>query len=136
MSTVLIVDNDDSLRSVLRALLEQGGGFEFCIEAASSTEAIDKVRRLSPQLAILEFSLLEMNGLQLAQKLREIMPRLPIFMLTADHNIHVEKEALSFGIDAVFSKLDDLETLPANARAVCGIERDGHRTDFPHRNTE
>jgi DNA-binding NarL/FixJ family response regulator len=136
MSTVLIVNNDDSLRAVLRTLLEQGGGFDFCIEATGCTEAIDKARRLLPHLAILDFSLPEMNGLQLAQELREIMPRLPIFMLTADHNLYVEKEALSFGIDAVFSKLGDLETLPANARAVCGIERDEHRGDFPHNNTE
>jgi DNA-binding NarL/FixJ family response regulator len=66
-----------------------------------------------------------MTGLQLAQELRGMMPRLPIFMLIADYNIHVEKEALSMGIDAVFSKLEDLETLSENARAVCGIKRDG-----------
>ncbi len=128
--------NDDSLRAFLRTLLEQGGGFDFCIEASGGTEAIDKARRLSPHLAILDCSLPEMNGLQLAQQLWEIMPRLPIFMLTAERNIQVEKEALSFGINAVFSKLGDLGTLPANARAVCGIERDGHLRDFPHRNTE
>ncbi len=104
--------NDDSLRAFLRTLLEQGGGFDFCIEASGGTEAIDKARRLSPHLAILDC------------------------MLTADRNIQVEKEALSFGINAVFSKLGDLGTLPANARAVCGIERDGHLRDFPHRNTE
>jgi hypothetical protein len=48
---------------------------------------------------------------------------LPIFILTADCNLREEEEALSCGIDAVFSKLDDLEALLANARAVCGIKR-------------
>ena len=123
MSTVLIVDNDDSFRAVLRTLFEQDGGFDYCIEATSGTEAIDKARHLLPHLAILDFSLPEMNGLQLAQELREILPRLPIFMLTADCNLREEAEALSCGIDAVFSKLDDLEALLANARAVCGIKR-------------
>jgi len=47
---------------------------------------------------------------------------LPIFMLTADYDVNIEKEALAFGITAVFSKLDDLTTLIANARAVCGLE--------------
>jgi CheY-like chemotaxis protein len=122
MSTVLIVGNDEPFRAVLRTLLEQGGGFDFCVEAGGGTEAIDKARRLSPHLAILDFSEPEMNGFQLAQELREIMPQLPIFMLTAEQNLYVEREALSFGIDAVFSKIGDLETLPANARAVCGIE--------------
>jgi hypothetical protein len=36
--------------------------------------------------------------------------------------VNIEKEALAFGITAVFSKLDDLTTLIANARAVCGLE--------------
>jgi CheY-like chemotaxis protein len=121
ISTVLIVDNDGSFRKVVRALFEQGG-FDLCIEAGSSTEAIQRARHFQPNLVILEFSLPGMNGLQLAQELREIMPRLPIFMLTADRNLHLEKEALSCGINAVFSKLDGLETLLANARAACGIK--------------
>ena len=122
ISTVLIVEHDDSLRTALRTLFERSGGFDFCIEAASGAEAIDKARHLLPHLAVLDCSLPEMNGLQLAQELREIMPRLPIFMLTADSNLQVEREALSYGINAVFSKLDDLETLLANARAVCEIK--------------
>jgi DNA-binding NarL/FixJ family response regulator len=64
----------------------------------------------------------EMNGLQLARELKTIAPELPIFMLTAGNDTAIEKQALSCGIIAVFSKLDDLATLVANARAVCGIE--------------
>jgi hypothetical protein len=43
-------------------------------------------------------------------------------MLTGDRDLHAEKEALSAGINAVFSKVEGLEALVANARAVCGIE--------------
>jgi hypothetical protein len=43
-------------------------------------------------------------------------------MLTADYNVDIEKKAPSCGITAVFSKFDDLSTVVANARAVCGIE--------------
>jgi len=124
--TVLIVDKDDSFRPVLRELLERSGCFDFCIEASSALEAIKRAKHFLPNLAVVDFSLPEMSGLQLAQELRGIMPRLPIFMLTADRNVHVENEALSCGIDAVFSKDDDIETLPANALAVCGMNRDGH----------
>ena len=60
-----------------------------------------------------------MNGLQLARELKAREPALPIFMLTADYDVDIEKEALALGITAVFSKLDDLTTLVANARAVC-----------------
>jgi two-component system, response regulator YesN len=109
---------------MLRALLEQDGGFDFCIEARSGVEAIEKSTYLLPKLAILDFSLPGiMSGLQLALELRKIMPRLPIFMLTADSNLQAEKELLSCGINAVFSKVEDLESLVANARAVCGTSK-------------
>jgi CheY-like chemotaxis protein len=64
----------------------------------------------------------EMNGLQLARELKAREPALPIFMLTTDYDVDIEKEALALGITAVFSKLDDLTTLTANARVVCGLE--------------
>ena len=120
--TVLIVANDSSFQTGLRTLLEQGGGVDLCIEARRGSEAIEKVRHLLPNLVILDFSLPDMNGLQLAQEIRKMMPRLPIFMLTGDRDLHAEKDALSTGINAVFSKVEDLEALVANARAVCGIE--------------
>src|SRR5579872_105884 len=105
MSTVLIVGNDDSLRASIRTLFEQGGNFDSCIEAAGGSEAIDIAREIFPHLAILDFSLPDMNGLRLARELRKIMPRLPIFMLTADDDLRAEEEALSRGINAVFSKV-------------------------------
>jgi len=58
----------------------------------------------------------------LAQELMEVMPGLRVFMLTADYSMKMEKNALSCGITAVLSKLDDLATVVANARAVCGID--------------
>jgi hypothetical protein len=42
--------------------------------------------------------------------------------MTTEYNVGVEKKALSNGISAVFSKRDDLATVVANARAVCGID--------------
>ncbi len=63
-----------------------------------------------------------MEVLELAQRLKALIPKLPIFVMTTDYNVNLEKKALASGIIAVFSKLDDLATLVANARAVCGIE--------------
>jgi len=121
-STVLIVDDDDAFRKVLRTLFANHSGFHICVEARNGVDAIKKAKLLAPSLAILDFSMPEMNGLQLTRKLRELAPEMPIFMLTADYDSGFEKKALSCGITSVFSKLDDLATLVANARAVCGID--------------
>jgi CheY-like chemotaxis protein len=122
MLAVLIVDDDHAFRTVLRALFEAGSGFDNCVEAANASEALDKTKQITPNLAVVDFSMPEMNGLQLARQLKAREPALPIFMLTADYDVDIEKQALAFGITAVFSKLDDLTTLIANARAVCGLE--------------
>ena len=122
MLAVLIVDDDHVFRSVLRTLFEKGSGFDNCVEAANASEALDKTKQLSPSLAVVDFSILKMNGSQLVRQLKAREPTLPIFILTADNDVDIEKEALAFGITAVFSKLDDLATLVANARAVCGLD--------------
>jgi DNA-binding NarL/FixJ family response regulator len=121
MPSVLIVDNDNAFRKHLRTLFDEGGGFDACVEAGNGVEALDKMKRLMPGLAVLDFSLPDMSGLQLAQELKAIKPDLPIFVLTTGYDVNIEKEALSCGMTAVFSKLDDLATLVANARSVCGI---------------
>jgi CheY-like chemotaxis protein len=119
---VLIVDDDHAFRTVLRTLFEKASGFDNCVEAANAFEALDKTKHLSPSLAVVDFSILKMNGSQLVRQLKARESTLPIFILTADNNVDIEKEALAFGITAVFSKLDDLTSLIVNARVVCGLE--------------
>jgi two-component system response regulator EvgA len=121
MSTVLIVDHDKSMRNNLHSLFEHASGFDALAETGDSVEAVDMTTRLLPNLVVLDFALPCINGIQLARRLKIIIPQLPIFMLTEDYTASSEKEALSCGITAVFSKLDDLAPVVANARAVCGI---------------
>ncbi len=111
MTTVLVVDDDKVLRKQLHTLFDHGSGFDACMEAGNGVEALDKTKLLSPNLAILDCPLPDIGGLQLAQKLKEISPELRIFMLTTDYSMNIEKNALSCGITAVFSKLDDLESV-------------------------
>jgi len=122
MPTVLIVEEDIVFRKQLLEVFDHGNGFDAFAEAGSGVEALDKTKCLSPNLAILDLSLPDVGGIELAQELMEVMPGLRIFMLTADYSMKTEKSALSCGITAVFSKLDDLATVVANARAVCGID--------------
>ncbi|HEV7513585.1 MAG TPA: response regulator transcription factor [Candidatus Acidoferrum sp.] len=122
MLVVLIVDDDHAFRTVLRTLFEKASGFDNCVEATNAFEALDKTKHLSPSLAVVDFSILKMNGSQLVRQLKAQEPTLPIFILTADNDVDIEKEALAFGITAVFSKLDDLTSLIVNARVVCGLE--------------
>jgi two-component system response regulator EvgA len=122
LRTVLIVGDDNTLRKELRTLFVNGSGFDACVEAQNGVEALDKAKSLSPNLVVLDLLLPDMSGLELAEKLKANVLGLPIFMLTKDYSVKIEKTALSCGVSAVFSKLADLRPLVANARAVCGIK--------------
>jgi len=122
MPVVLIVDDDRAFRTALRTLFEQASGFDAFVEAANGLEALEKTKQQLPNLAVVDFFMPGMNGLRLARELKTLEPSLPIFLLTADYDVQLENDALSSGVTAVFSKLDDLAPLVANARAVCGIE--------------
>lgn len=123
MPTVLIVNDNSVVRKVLQTVFNHTSGFDACLEARNSLDALEKTKRLSPNLVVLDlFMPGDMDGLQLARALKAIAPELPIFMLTADYDTYIEKEAFSSGVTAVFSKVDDLPTLVANAQAVCGIK--------------
>src|SRR6202171_3992468 len=100
MLAVLIVDDDHAFRIVLRTLFEEGGGFDNCVEAANASEALEKTKQLSPNLAVVDSLIPEMNGFHLVRQLKAREPALPIFILTADYNVEIEKQALAFGITA------------------------------------
>jgi CheY-like chemotaxis protein len=103
-------------------MFDESSGFDNCVEAGTGVEALAKIERQTLNLAVLDFALPDISGLELAKKLIDISPGLPIFVMTTEYNVGVEKKALSNGISAVFSKRDDLATVVANARAVCGID--------------
>jgi len=122
MPTVLIVEEDIVFRKQLLEVFDHGNGFDAFAEAGSGVEALDKNKVPVSHLAILDLSLPDVGGIELAQKPWKSCLDCVIFMLTADYSMKTEKSALSCGITAVFSKLDDLATVVANARAVCGID--------------
>jgi len=118
LSTVLIVDDQAVVRAAVRELFESYSGFAVCGEAENGVEAIAKARELKPDLIILDLSMPLMNGFEAAKALRQILPDVPVFLLTAHHSGATEKAAFDVGICGVFSKYQDLDSLVTRARGV------------------
>ncbi len=93
MGRVLVVDDDETLRILLRAHLKQTG--HRVLLAASAAEAISAVEEHgSPDLAVLDVSLPDSDGFELAQKLRAATDadQLPIIFLSANvEETHIEQ---------------------------------------------
>jgi DNA-binding response OmpR family regulator len=121
MPRVFLTCGDAALCETLRSSF-QAQGFVVCGEATNGIKAIKRAMELLPDLVILEKELSPLDGFEVAEALKLILPNIPLFLVAEQHDVKAEKEALSHGIDAVFEKDHDFSSLVFNARAVCGLE--------------
>jgi two-component system, NarL family, response regulator EvgA len=104
---VFIVDDNPSVRSGIRRLLETSG-FEICGEACDGLDAVERAPEINPDLIILDVSMPRMNGLDAARKLHGIHPNVPI-LLNTSHAAVIRSEArLPDGVTAVVDKRENL----------------------------
>ena len=109
--TILLVDDRDFERFTIRAAVEGLTNFQVCGEASNGVEAIDKAKKLKPDLVVMDLAMPLMNGLEAAAVLKNAMPGLPIILLTlyADQ-LHGPRSS-AFGVETVLSKVDGLGPL-------------------------
>jgi DNA-binding NarL/FixJ family response regulator len=118
-TSVLIVDDHEAIRRTLRVRIEELPEFSVCGEAVNGVDAVEKAQLLSPNLVILDFAMPEMNGLEAATALRFMLPTTKLYLLTAHSNRELELAARDAGIDAVYSKYDDLSALFRRLKIDC-----------------
>jgi CheY-like chemotaxis protein len=111
---ILIADDSGAIRSATRQSLESRPGFKVCGEAVDGLDAVEKARRLRPDLIILDLAMPRMNGLQAARELRAMTVRVPIILFTLYADVVGPQVAVAAGISAVVCKTD----LPALQRNV------------------
>jgi DNA-binding NarL/FixJ family response regulator len=117
---ILVADDNDLVRTVIRFFLESHQGFEVCGEAADGVDAIEKAKKLKPDLIVLDLAMPQMNGVEAASVLKGVMPGVPIVLFT------MYKEALgnalttAVGVSAVLSKPDGLGKLVECVQGLLG----------------
>ncbi len=89
MSTILIADDHDAVRTAARALLE-ADGFEVVGEAHDANSALTRARTSRPAVALLDIGLPDTDGFETARILRAEHPELFIVLTSS-------REAASFG---------------------------------------
>ena len=103
---ILIADDDEDLRRVLRWFLESRTTCEVCGEAVNGIDSIEKARTLSPDLILLDYSMPTMNGIETGAVLTAMLPGVPIILFTGTVAGQIESAAISVGIRAVVPKTD------------------------------
>jgi DNA-binding NarL/FixJ family response regulator len=114
---ILVIDDGDSVRDVIRIFLEHAG-FEVCGEGADGVEAIEQAKRLKPDLIVLDLAMPRMNGAEAASVLSTTMPDVPIVLLTLYQYVLGTALASAVGVKAIVDKTDGMGKLVACIRSL------------------
>jgi DNA-binding NarL/FixJ family response regulator len=103
MASVLIVDDSPDVRHVVRKFLERDAAFSVCGEAGNGPEAIKKTEALKPELVLLDFLMPGMNGIDVADALKRVLPKTKIAIFS-NYTDDLDRIASIAGIDGVIAK--------------------------------
>lgn len=115
---ILIVDDESSIREMIRIGLEMAG-FN-CMEAGDAQEAYGKILDARPDLILLDWMMPNTSGLELLRRLRrdDVSRNIPVIMLTAKDDEDNRIQGLDVGADDYITKPFSLRELLARIKAV------------------
>lgn len=108
MSQVLVVDDDAEIRKAISLVL---AGLVVPDEASDGHEGLRKISSERPRLIILDVAMPGMGGLAVLEAALGLDPMLTVWMLTAESDLAVAKEALGLGARAYITKPFDAPEL-------------------------
>jgi DNA-binding NarL/FixJ family response regulator len=101
---VVIVDDSEDVRLLLRIMLQQDNRFEIVAEAADGIEAIERVHETQPDLVILDRQMPRLGGIEALPALRERAPDAAVVLYTARPDAGTHHAALAAGAVDVVEK--------------------------------
>ena len=113
MTRILIADDHQVVRSGLRAILEAQPNWEVVAEAADGKEAILKAIETKPDVAVLDYSLPLVNGIEATRQIRARLPRTEVLIFTMHDNETVIEELVKAGARGYLLKSDARRDLMA-----------------------
>lgn len=117
MIRVLLADDHSIIRAGLRRLLEDAGDMEV-EEAADGCQALKLAKDSPPDVAVKDISMPGLDGLEAIQRLREILPELPILVLTMHKEEQYVVRCLTAGARGYLTKRGAPEQL---VNAICRV---------------
>jgi DNA-binding NarL/FixJ family response regulator len=120
-NSVLIVDDSEIIRRVMRDFFEALTDWTITGEAGDGSEAIQKARELQPDLILMDFSMPNMNGIEAASVLKNTVPSAHIVVFTMFDDALGSRLSSAAGVDLVIPKADGLGGLVKAVHNLLGI---------------
>ncbi|MCK5256307.1 MAG: sigma-54-dependent Fis family transcriptional regulator [Deltaproteobacteria bacterium] len=108
---ILVIDDEESMRIALAEALSRSGHLVDCI--SNGYDALKKVQSSSCKLVITDVRMPKMNGLEVLQEIKKVLPQIPVIVITAYGTIHNAVEAMKKGATDYILKPFSFEELDA-----------------------
>jgi DNA-binding NarL/FixJ family response regulator len=115
---IVLADDHPIVLDGLRSLIRAEQDFEIVGEAASGLAALKIIRESQPDIAVLDISMPELNGIVLSRRLAAEMPALRLLVLTLHEDRAYLNQALETGVRGYVLKRSAVENLVQAIRAV------------------
>jgi len=122
---ILVADDHEIVRRGLKALLEAQPEWEVVAEAVTGREAVEEAKQTTPDVAILDVGMPDLNGLEATRQVLKALPSTEVLILTMHENEQIVREVLDAGARGYVLKSDAGRDLVAAVEALCQ-----HRTFF------
>jgi DNA-binding NarL/FixJ family response regulator len=103
---ILVADDHELVRRGIRELLRARRGWTVVGEAANGREAVEKANKLKPDVAIVDISMPELDGLQATRQIREAIPNTEVVVLTMHESDQMVRRVLDAGARGYVLKSD------------------------------
>ena len=117
---ILVADDHELVRRGIRGLLRDRRGWTVVGEAMSGLEAVEKANRLKPDVAILDISMPDLDGLQATRRIREAVPTTEVVVLTMHESDQMVRRVLDAGALGYVLKSDLATQLVKAVKSVSG----------------
>jgi DNA-binding NarL/FixJ family response regulator len=118
VTRVLIADDDDLMRAGLAELLSSDPSIEIVGEAATGREAVERSRRLSPQVVLMDVRMPDLDGIAATDELTRTMPATKVLILTTFEQDDYVFGALRAGASGFLLKRTRPEALIAAVHTI------------------
>ena len=119
---VLVVDDNQSIRSAIRQLLQTQVDIEVIGEAADGTDAIRKMQTYRPDVILMDAAMPTMNGFDAVRRIKKESPSTQVLMLSQFDSDAFTREALAVGASGYILKSNASKQLIPALREICTAE--------------
>ena len=101
---VMVADDHTIVRQGLARLLEEQPDIKVVGEASTGQTAVDRAQQLKPDVVILDISMPRLNGIEAAKRIRKLLPKTKILILSMYSHEHYIDELLETGVSGYLLK--------------------------------